>query len=49
MGGGYKKKSVVYDMMSYENRQLFYLMNNTSTEIIFWNVYINNNKENLLN
>jgi len=33
MGGGIEKKSVVYDIMSFENRQLFYLINNIPKEI----------------
>ncbi|CAG8730652.1 7009_t:CDS:2 [Cetraspora pellucida] len=48
MEGGSKKMSVVYDMMSYENKQFFYLINNISTEITIQNIHIYN-KENLLN
>jgi hypothetical protein len=33
MGGGTEKKSVVYNIMSFENRQLYYLVNKTSKEI----------------
>ncbi len=33
MGGGIEKKSVVYNIMSFENRQLFYLINKTPKEI----------------
>ena len=33
MGGGTEKKSVVYNIMSFENRQLFYLINKTPKEI----------------
>jgi hypothetical protein len=29
MGGGIKGKPVVYDIMEFENRQLYYLINNT--------------------
>ena len=32
MGGGIKGKSVVQDIMEFENRQLYYLINNTPTE-----------------
>jgi hypothetical protein len=45
MGGGTDGKSVVYNIMSFENRQLFYLINNTPKKIISRNIYINN-KEN---
>ena len=33
MGGGIKGKPVVYDIMEFENRQLYYLINNTPQEI----------------
>jgi hypothetical protein len=46
MGGGTDGKSVVYNIMSFENRQLFYLINNTPKKIIAKNININNNKEN---
>jgi hypothetical protein len=45
MGGGTDGKSVVYNIMSFENRQLFYLLNNTPKKIIARNIDINN-KEN---
>jgi hypothetical protein len=45
MGGGTDGKSVVYNIMSFENRQLFYLINNTPKKIIARNIDINN-KEN---
>ncbi|RIB21718.1 hypothetical protein C2G38_1070323 [Gigaspora rosea] len=48
MEGGNKEQSVVYDIMSFENRQLFYLIHNTPKEITIQNIYANN-KENLLN
>lgn len=46
MGGGTDGKSVVYNIMSFENRQLFYLINNTPKKIIARNIDINHNKEN---
>jgi len=45
MGGGVDGKSVVYNIMSFENRQLFYLINNTPKKIVSRNIDINN-KEN---
>ena len=33
MGGGIKRKPVVYDIMEFENRQLYYLINNTPQDI----------------
>ena len=45
MGGGIEKKSVVFDIMSFENRQLFYLINETPKEINTWNIN-SNEKEN---
>jgi len=33
MGGRTENKSVVYNIMSFENRQLFYLINDTPKEI----------------
>ena len=42
MGGGTDGKSVVYNIMSFENRQLFYLINNTPKKIISKNIDINN-------
>jgi len=44
MGGGTDGKSVVYNIMSFENRQLFYLINNTPKKIIAKNIDVN--KEN---
>ncbi|CAG8491247.1 21518_t:CDS:2, partial [Cetraspora pellucida] len=46
MGGGNKEKSVIYDIMSYENRQLFYLTNSIPKEITARNIDANN-KENI--
>ena len=40
MGGGKKKKSVVYDILVFENRQIFYLINNIPNEIAFKNINI---------
>jgi hypothetical protein len=44
MGGGTDGKSVVYNIMSFENRQLFYLINDTPKKIITRNIDVN--KEN---
>ncbi len=33
MGDGTEKRSVVYNIMSFENRQLYYLVNKTPKEI----------------
>jgi hypothetical protein len=44
MGGGTDGKSVVYKIMSFENRQIFYLMNNTPKKIVARNIDVN--KEN---
>jgi hypothetical protein len=38
MGGGTKGKPVVHDIMEFENRQLYYLINNTSREIQMWHI-----------
>ncbi|PKY31990.1 hypothetical protein RhiirB3_449879 [Rhizophagus irregularis] len=38
MSGGIKGKSVVQDIMEFENRQLFYLLNNTPQEIQIRNI-----------
>ncbi|PKY36301.1 hypothetical protein RhiirB3_458592 [Rhizophagus irregularis] len=38
MGGGIKGKSVVHDIMEFENRQLYYLINNTPQEIQMRNI-----------
>jgi hypothetical protein len=40
MGGGKKKNSVVYDMLVFENRQIFYLINNTPNKIMCKNINI---------
>ncbi|RIB25518.1 hypothetical protein C2G38_2030975 [Gigaspora rosea] len=45
MGGGNGNKSVVHDIMSFENRYLFYLMENIPREINNRNINANN-KEN---
>jgi len=45
MGGGIKGKSVVQDIMEFENRQLYYLINNTSQEIHMRNINVED-KEN---
>jgi hypothetical protein len=44
MDGGTDGKSVVYNIMFFENRQLFYLINNTPKKIVARNIDIN--KEN---
>ena len=44
MDGETDEKSVVYNIMSFENRQLFYLINNTPKKIIAKNIDVN--KEN---
>jgi hypothetical protein len=38
MGSGIKEKSVVQDIMEFENRQLYYLLNNTPQEIQIQNI-----------
>jgi len=45
MGGGVEKKSVVYDIMSFENRQFFYLINKIPKEVSIRNID-SNEKEN---
>ncbi|RHZ79022.1 hypothetical protein Glove_152g68 [Diversispora epigaea] len=45
MGGGSKEKSVVYDIMEFENRQLYYLLNDTPQKFQMQNINLNN-KEN---
>ena len=45
MGGGTDRKLVIYNIMSFENRQLYYLINNTSKKIASRNIDANN-KEN---
>ena len=42
MGGGTDEKSVVYNIMSFENRQLFYLINNTLKKFVTRNIDANN-------
>lgn len=49
MGGGTDGQSVVYKIMSFENRQLFYLINNTPTEIKFRSIDSNRKKIKLWN
>ncbi|RIB17826.1 hypothetical protein C2G38_2142422 [Gigaspora rosea] len=46
MGGGNKNNPVVYDMLSFENRQLFYLINDVPKEFTIRNINVKN-KENL--
>jgi hypothetical protein len=41
MGGGTDGKSVVYNIMLFENRQIFYLINNTPKKIVVRNIDIN--------
>ena len=38
MGGGIKGKSVVQDIMEFENHQLYYLLNNIPQEIQIRNI-----------
>ena len=45
MGKGTDGKLVVYNIMSFENRQLYYLINNTPKKIAGRNIDANN-KEN---
>ena len=40
MGGGKKQKPVVYDILEFENRQIFYLINSTPNEITCKNINI---------
>lgn len=42
MGGGTDGKSVVYNIMSFENRQLFYLINNIPKKFVTRNIDANN-------
>jgi hypothetical protein len=44
MGGGTDRKSVVYNIMLFENCQIFYLINNIPKKIVARNIDIN--KEN---
>jgi len=43
MGGGKKQKPVVYDMLVFENCQIFYLINNIPNEITCKNINIQDN------
>jgi hypothetical protein len=43
MGGGQKNKPVVYDILVYENRQVFYLIHSIPNEITCKSININNN------
>ncbi len=36
MSGRIKEKSIIYNIMEFENCQLYYLINNTSQEIQIW-------------
>ena len=45
MGGGKKNKSVVYDILVFENRQIFYLINNTPNDISCKNINVRNNNK----
>ncbi|RHZ89777.1 hypothetical protein Glove_11g49 [Diversispora epigaea] len=45
MGGGIEKKSVVHNIMSFENRQLFYLINKTPKELKVRNINSNNKRK----
>ncbi|PKC02942.1 hypothetical protein RhiirA5_424510 [Rhizophagus irregularis] len=40
MGGGKKKLPVVYDILVFENHQIFYLINNIPNEITYKNITI---------
>ncbi|RHZ47772.1 hypothetical protein Glove_567g2 [Diversispora epigaea] len=40
MGGGKKNKPVVYDILVYENRKIFYLINDIPNEITYKNINI---------
>jgi len=46
MGGGIKGKSVVQDIMEFENRQLYYLLYNTPQEIQIRNINAQNKENN---
>lgn len=43
MGGGKKTKPVVYDILVFENRQIFYLINDIPNEITCNNINIQDN------
>ena len=40
MKGGKQMKPVVYDILVFENRQIFYLINNISNKITYKNINI---------
>ncbi len=44
MGGGKQMKPVVYDILVFENWQIFYLINNIPNEITCKNINICNDK-----
>ena len=44
MGGGKKNIPVVYDMLVFENRQIFYLINNIPNEITCKNINIHDSE-----
>ena len=44
MEGDKQMKSVVYDMLVFENRQIFYLINNIPNEITYKNINIYEDK-----
>ncbi len=44
MRDGKKKNPIVYDMLVFENRQIFYLINNISNEITCKNINICDSK-----
>ena len=46
MGGGIKGKSVVQDIMEFENHQLYYLLYNTPQEIQIPNINAQNKENN---
>jgi hypothetical protein len=43
MGGGKKTEPVVYDILVFENRQIFYLINDIPSEIAYNNINIQDN------
>jgi hypothetical protein len=45
MGGGKKRLPVVYDILVFENQQIFYLINNTPNDISCKNINVHNNNE----
>ena len=44
MGGGKKNLPVVYDILVFENRQIFYLINNIPNEITCKNINIHDSE-----